>query len=437
LRLNASARLTLFGAGDLAFNLFWQSAMLFLLFYYTEALGIPIGIAATIVMIGSVWDGVANFVAGLMVDRRGSAGGYGRLLVVGAVPLSVSFVLAFLPPLSSGWLGLTGVLLCHLLFRTAYAAVNVPYLAMSARISRDPQDRAFVAGVRMLFGTLAAVTVAVGTVPLGNWLTGGQGAVQTYVTSAVLFSVIATAILVIVGMRYREPDLLSAHEPVQVRAALTSLLHNRAFVALNLAMMAMIVAITVLGKSVLYYFKYVLKDPEGGQLALASMGIVSAIAVPLWMTLGRFIGLRSLWFLASTVATLMLGAFALVDIPGSGKMQLFLMALQSMIVGLNFVFWAMLPNTIEYGERTTGLHVEGAVFGVAAFLQRIAIGIATAILGWSFDWGGYVANSVQSSGTIDTMRVTATIVPMLFFIASCIAMTINPLGHRHRGNAKT
>jgi len=31
-------RLTLFAFGDFAFNLYWQSAMLFLLFYYTDAL---------------------------------------------------------------------------------------------------------------------------------------------------------------------------------------------------------------------------------------------------------------------------------------------------------------------------------------------------------------------------------------------------------------
>jgi Na+/melibiose symporter-like transporter len=46
----------------------------------------------------------------------------------------------------------------HLLFRTAYAAVNVPYLAMTARISIDSRDRAFVAGMRMLFGTMAWVS---------------------------------------------------------------------------------------------------------------------------------------------------------------------------------------------------------------------------------------------------------------------------------------
>ena len=104
--------------------------------------------------------------------------------------------------------------------------------------------------------------------------------------------------------------------------------------------------------------------------------------------------------------------------------------MQVMIVGLNFVFWAMLPNTIEYGERETGLHVEGTVFGVAALLQRIAIGIATAILGWSFASAGYVPNIQQSAQTLSAMRLTVALVPLAFLALSCVAMAVNPLGRR-------
>src|ERR1044071_7371634 len=62
-------RLLLFASGDFAFNLYWQSIMLFLLFYYTDALVLPIGVAATTYMIASIWDGMANFVTGMLVDR--------------------------------------------------------------------------------------------------------------------------------------------------------------------------------------------------------------------------------------------------------------------------------------------------------------------------------------------------------------------------------
>jgi len=424
-------RLLLFAFGDFAFNLYWQSVMLFLLFYYTDAIELRPEVAATIYMIASVWDGIANFLAGIFVDRLQSRLRYGPLLAAGALPLGLSFVLAYLPPALPGLLGAAVVLLGQILFRTAYAATNVPYLAMTARVSADETDRAFVSGLRMLFGTAAQVTVALTTLPMGRWLTGSSAA-EAYLGAAAVFAVVGAAILVIVGATYRELAKAERPAPGNVGAALASLARNRAFLALNGAMLLVIIAMTVLGKTVLYYFKYLLDDPEAGQVALASMGLVSAIAIPLWMLLGRYIGLRALWLLATGLGMAGLILFAAIDVRGVIVMQAFLIGMQVMAVGIYFIFWAMLPNTIEYGERTTGLHVEGTVFGVAALLQRVAIGIATAILGWSLASAGYVPNVRQSPETLAAMRTMVTIVPLVFLALSCVAMLMNPLGRERR-----
>ena len=119
-------RLLLFAFGDFAFNLYWQSIMLFLLFYYTDALAIPIAVAATTYMVASVWDGIANFVAGVWIDRRRHSFRYGPLLVAGAIPLGLSFILTYLPPPATGPIAIAIVFVAHLLFRSFYAGVNVP-----------------------------------------------------------------------------------------------------------------------------------------------------------------------------------------------------------------------------------------------------------------------------------------------------------------------
>lgn len=427
----SKARLLLFAFGDFAFNLYWQSIMLFLLFYYSDALNLPIGVAATTYMVASIWDGIANFLAGLLIDRRHDRFRYGPLLATGAVPLGLSFVLIYLPPPIAGAWAIAMVFAAHLLFRTFYAAVNVPYLAMTARISEDPADRAFVAGMRMLFGTAAAVAVALGTVPVGRWLMG-SGAARAYFGAAMLFAIVGAVILLLVGMTYREAAQQQRPLPGSVSATLASLGRNRAFIALNSAMMAVIVAMTMLSKSVLYYFKYLLAVPHAGEIALAWMSLIGGIAIPLWMLLGRIIGLRAIWLIAVGGGIAGLLIFAAVPLSGTRVMQVFLIGMQVMAVGIYFVFWAMLPNTIEFGERETGLHVEGAVFGVAALLQRIAIGIATAILGWGFASAGYVANVTQSGGTLERMRETIAVVPLLFLALSWLAMAVNPLGRERR-----
>jgi Na+/melibiose symporter-like transporter len=305
--------------------------------------------------------------------------------------------------------------------------VNVGYLAMTARISADPGDRAFVAGARMLSGSAAAVVVALGTLPIGRFVWRGADNAHAFFAAASVFALLSIAILFLVGGTYRE----QVHAPpraVPGRAVLLSLWRNRAFVTLIAAMMAMTVAVTVLNKSVLYLFKYLANDANAGQLALAAMALVSAISVPLYMLVSRATGLRLLWLLTAAGGVAILLLFSASDAHRAGLLQLFLIAMQVMIVGLNFVFWAMLPNTIEYGARETGTYVEASVFGMAALLQRVAIGIATAILGWSFTAAGYVANVRQSAHTLADMRAVVIIVPIVFLVVSCIAMSLSPFG---------
>jgi Na+/melibiose symporter-like transporter len=418
-------RLLLFAFGDFAFNLSWQSVMLFLLFYHTDALGIPVAVAAAGFTVASVWDGIVSLLVGLFVDRHAGRIAFGRLLLWTALPLGGSFVLAYAPPIVPSAVGVALVIAAHLLFRTAYACANVPYLAMTARISAAPADRRLVAGARMLFGTAASIVVALGTAPIGSALIGSGS--RAYVGAAITFALAGCVILAVVGASYREPPGVHVPAGQTLRAAVGSLVANRAYRTLNAAMMAMIVATTVFNKSILYYFKYVVGDPSGGELALAAMGAISAVAVPAWMLLARSHSLRRLWLGATAVVAVGLASFAALDLVGAGSVQLFLVAMQAMIVGLHFVFWAMLPGTIDYGEQTTGLRIEAAAFGLAALLQRIAIGVGTLLLGWSFGEAGYVANAAQDASALATMRSTLALLPLAFFLLSGALMLLNPL----------
>ena len=428
--LARTARLALFAAGDFGFNLYWQSIMLFLLFYYTESLHLGVATAAIAYSIGSVWDGIVSLGVGVAIDRARHTRPHRLLVLYGALPLGIAFVLAYTPlALGPRWTSVA-VLSAHLLLRTTYAVVNVPYLAMSSRITLDSGERALVAGMRMLFGTAAAVVVAVGTRPLGRWFTGSAVGASLYWGAAVAFAAIATTILVIVALTYREADNIKAPVAplVRPRAHLAkALAANRAFVTLNAAMMAMIVGNTVLSKGILYYYKYFLHNEAAGTHALASIGVTGAIVVPFWVWASRRFGTRILWIGAGSLCTFGIAAFAALHVQSVFAMQAFLLAVQTMVIGMNFVFWAMLPDTIEFGEHATGQRVEGLTFGVAALLQRVAIGIATLFLGFGFGASGYVADVAQTDATLSGMRLTMIAVPLVFFGAAAAIMLINPL----------
>jgi GPH family glycoside/pentoside/hexuronide:cation symporter len=417
------SRLALFAFGDFAFNLYWQSISLFLFYYYTDARELPVATAAAIYSVASVWDGIANFAVGALSDRWRRRAGFRTLLIAGSVPLGLACVAAYLTPSAQGIWAVLLLAAGHLLFRTLYALVNVAYLVLGARLSADGGDRAFLAGLRMLFGTLAWVAVARGTLAIGHWVTASPLATDAYFGAAVAFAVAATLILLLVGALAvprgaEEP----AGAPPDIAAILKSLAANRAFVTLNLAMMAMILGHTVLCNSILYYFKYVLGDASAGHETLAWIGLVGLPAMPMWMLLRRRLGSRGVWFVAAAGAMAVLPFLLLAEQSGVWAAKFCLSGLQALFIGLHFVFWAMLPNTIEYGERATGLRVEGTVFGVAAMLQRFAAGLGTATLGAVFGNAGYVANAQQSPDMLEAIRGTMTYAPALCLALSCVAM---------------
>lgn len=425
------ARLVLFAAGDFAFNLYWQSVMLFLLFYYTEALGLPVALAGLTFAAALAWDGIVSLAAGMLAERGHGRGGYARFLWIGALPLGLSFVLAYLPPPFAGEAATAAwVLGGHLIFRTAYALVNIPYLAMSARVSLDSRDRALVAGLRMLFGASALVVVATGTAPLGRWLAGSDDPARAYSSAAMLFAALGALLLVWVGRRVPElvPPARDAR-PTLARA-FAAILRNRAYWTLNAAAFALVVASSVLHGGVLYYFKYRLGDEAAGTMALSAMGVVGAAAVPLWTVACRRIGARSLWFVAGIAAVLCLAGFLVVPIGTAPAMQAFLMGMQAAIIGLNVALWSMLPDTVEYGERASGVRAEGLMFGLATLIQRLAIGVATGLFGLALGWAGFRAGAVQSPAAMEGLRLTMALLPLGALLVSLAAMAANPLRRR-------
>nr|WP_281377253.1 MFS transporter [Stakelama sediminis] len=417
-----------FASGDYGFNLYWQSMMLYLLFYYTEALHLPITTAAWLYAIASVWDGVISLAIGLWVDRVPVVGRHCRTFMIGTIPLGLSFVLAYMPvPLTGNGI-LWWVLGTHIALRSFYALVNIPYLAMSARISTNEGDRALVAGVRMLSGTLAAMTVALGTVPLGQWLTGEQGA-AAYSGAAVLFAIVATVLLIFVGLNYRDgmEDAHKAPATLPLLVTIMAVLRNRAFLVLAGAMSAMIVAVTMVDKSVLYYFKYALGDEQAGHLALGLMMAVSGLAIPLCLLFTRRFGARRLWFAAAALGAVNLLLFVFGDMSIVASAQIFLVVMQVAIVGQSFVLWALLPRTIDHGERNLGVRADAATYGLVALLQRLGIGMGTLMLGYILGHEGLKNSFAHTIASETGLRLGIALVPLFFFLLAGLIMLAYPV----------
>ena len=418
----------LFASGDFAFNLYWQSLTFYLLYYYTDVAHLPVAIAATIYMVGSAWDGIVDLAVGLLADRvRIGRGGFRVYLVGGAVPLGLSFVLLY-AALPAGGGRIATIVTAHLAFRTIYALVNVPYSAMTARVTEDSRNRAAIAGLRMIFGTLAAIVVAIGTQPLVASFGGAADAPRGYRLVAILFAVAGTAILVSVGLGVRELiPITRSHAHHSLRVAVRTLLANRALITLLAAMMSAILGVSILDKLVLYEFKYALHDIAAGRTALAAMSVAGGMAIPLWMAIGHRLGGRFVWLASAALGLAAIGGYAAIGARGVMATQAMLVAAQIAMMGMNFAFWALLPDTIEYGERIGGLRIDATTYGIAALAQKIAIGAAAGAFGLVFRAIGYRANAGQAGTTLAGMHAILIVAPAAGFALSAMIILFNPL----------
>lgn len=135
-----------------------------LLYFCTEIVRIPAGVAALIVFVPKLWTLFWDPFVGGWSDRTASRFGRRRpFLVAGAIGTGAAFALLFAPPpLPPVGLSLW-VAISYLALVTCYAFFAVPYVAMPAEFAESPADRSRLVGWRMaaaMIGVLAGASLA-------------------------------------------------------------------------------------------------------------------------------------------------------------------------------------------------------------------------------------------------------------------------------------
>jgi len=408
-------RSLLFASGDFACNLYWQSITFYLLFFYTDTLGLSAAMAGLITMVASVWDGVAGLAIGIAADRR-SARTFVRL---NAVPLALSFVLIYLPvPLKDAWLA-AFALIGHMVFRTLYVAVNVPYSALTVRIAPDSASRSRIAGLRMILGASAALIVAVGTQACI-----GHAPRIGYAVAAVAFGAVGTLLLIVVGGMGAGGAATPAPDPVRfsLKGVLAAVSGNRAFACVNLGICGAVASMAVLTRAIPYYFKYEVGDAAAGSTALAMMSVAGVIAIPVWMACAARFGHRAQWQISAALASIALIGLLVLRPTAALPAQALFILYQAGGQGLFFGFWALIPDVVEHGGHANAPRMDVLLFAIAALLQKVTMGVAVAIFGALLSAAGYVARDVQPPHVLRALALLAAALPLAALVVASVAM---------------
>ena len=420
-----------YGVGDFGFNLFFTTAGLYLLYYYTDVLGLSPAAAGWVFAVALIWDAVFDPVMGYLANRtRTRWGRYRPYIIFGAVPLAASWALIFLPTGLTGTALLIFALAAHMLFRTLYAVVSMPYLALTAVITSDSAERGVLAGIRMICAATCGLFAAFSTLKLVEAFGGGQ---IGFLRVAMLYGAIACAVFAIVVASTREQAASEDAAPdPSVGDMLRMLRANSAFWLVAAAMLAASIAGTMFSKTLPYYFKYAFgrQDLIGPVLTASTAAVM--VSIPIWTQVMKRTSKRTMWrsgLLISLVAYPCLW-FA----PEQPGVWIPLVAVAGFGAGASYLgFWSTIPDTIEYGEWRSGVRAEGAVFGIVSLVQKGGLGLAAASLGELLQATGYRANQPQTEATLASMKAILLALPFLFALATLLAVSFYPIDHRlHR-----
>lgn len=433
-------------SGDIAGNFYWKTVSTFLYFYYTEQLGISPFWAGIAFGIGTFWDGLCDPVIGAIADRtRTRFGRFRPYLLYLSLPAGISFVLMFWkPPIAGDWL-VAYAIVSHILFRTISTAMGVAYGALSARMATDSDERGLLAALRMF---AAAIGSFVPALLFPQLLAKASDPQAAYLIAATVLAVGATAITLFCFFMTREtvdPELDDAIPPADgfremllrlgrdMLSFWSMLRHNVPLRLMMLALMVSSIMSTMADKMSVYWYKYDLQN-IGAMSAVLPAGIIPfLLGVPFWTWLSRRLSKGRVWIIGTTIG--ILGALIFYAINPRDVSTLIVLAVIGAFSGAASVvmFWAMLPDTVEYNEWVLGERAEARIFGVSGIAQKSALAVNAVILGQALEWIGYVPGRAQTPETLEAMLALMCLVPALGGAISIVIMWRYPLtAERHR-----
>ena len=147
-----------YGSGDLGPAIAANIQAFFLLYFFTNAAGLPVGLAGTILAIGRIGDAINDPFVGILSDRTRTR--WGRRIpwmICGAIPFGILLFLQWIIPQFSNsadlnkWSLFTYYVIIGIFFNLAYTVVNLPYTALTPELTKDYNERTSLTSFRFAF----------------------------------------------------------------------------------------------------------------------------------------------------------------------------------------------------------------------------------------------------------------------------------------------
>lgn len=417
-----------YGLGDFGCNIIYTAMSAFLLFYYTDYAGVSAFAVGAIMMISRVFDGISDLIMGVIVDRTKSRFGKARpWLLRMCVPFAIAGVLLFSVP--STWSDtpkLIYVFITYNLVSTViYTAINVPYSALNALMTQDPYERSVLSIFRNLLATAGTLTINTFTLPLVEFFGDNPAA---WTKTFMVFGVVAIIAFMINFLGTKErvvsvSDMQNGeHKDVPFIAGVKALFVNKYWILMTLMLALFFLMYAINGGSTVYYAKDILGDKDLVATINGIFNVVQILGMFFIAMLVKKYGKRNIFALGLVLD--IVGILFLHYLHS----EMWMIVVSSLIRGIGnacggATMWAMVSDTIDYGELKTGYRTEGLVNSACSFGWKIGNGLGSALLGLILEIGGYVGTAaVQSAEALEAIEFSFIWVPVMVYVSGLVIM---------------
>ncbi|MGL5262755.1 MAG: MFS transporter, partial [Bacteroides sp.] len=252
-----------YGFGDAAFSMFWKLFTMYLLFFYTDVVGIGAAVVGTMIFVTRFWDAFLDVGIGIMADRTKSRWGMFRpYLLWGAIPFGLVGVLTFTAPELSATGKIVYAYISYSLMMIVYSLLNVPYASLLGVMTPDSKVRTQLSSYRMIFAFIGSIVVLLLVEPLveffSKWNVSGAEVNLKFgwQMSAIVFSILAVVLLLLcfAWTKERVKPIKQAKNPI--KTDLKELLINKPWWILLGASISTLMFNSIRDGVAVYFFKY-------------------------------------------------------------------------------------------------------------------------------------------------------------------------------------
>lgn len=430
-----------YGFGDMASSMFWKLFGMYLLFFYTDVMGIAAAAVGTMFLITRIWDTFFDPVVGTLSDRTHSRWGKFRpYILYMAVPFGIIGVLTFTTPDYSATGKLVYAYITYSAMMMIYSLINVPYASLLGVISADGKERNTLASFRMAFafgGSLIALALIE---PLVNFFgkAGGRENLQLgWQLGVAVIAVICVILFLLCFAWVKERVQPIKDEQSSLKEDVKDLWKNKPWWILLGAGIAALIFNSIRDGATLYYFKYYIQNAQAFKLGSISitystlylvLGQAANIAgVILASPIGNKIGKKNTYLGAMVIASVLSIGFYWL---GRGQLTLIFIFqfLISICAGIIFpLLWSMYADIADYSEWKSGRRATGLIFSSSSMSQKFGWTIGGALTGWLLGAFGFKANEVQADAAQNGILLMLSFLPAIGSVLSIIFIAMYPL----------